>query len=123
MLKSRSADVWITRAKECGWYGLRGEGQGLGGKNGKVAINIEEIDATNHRHSAVTDDQYRGVNHPVFLGQERIVSAEDNEYVRKILSREDYYNLVGQLRIYFSDYSQEKTFYFASTAISVGMLI
>ena len=105
-IESDEAKNWVTNAQKCGW-------------SGGLAQEVDEDE------SAKEDDTNEDVGRygiSTFITQKRIMNERDDEYLRDTISREAYYELVGDPNPRFSDPTREMLFYVTATSFCFGLL-
>jgi len=105
-IESEEAKNWITNAKKCGWSN----------DMDKVEVH-SDIEEEKEEEEEEEEDA-----RPTFLRQRRIMSAQDDKYLQATISREAYYDLVGDPNPRFFDPDKEMFFLLTSTTVCFGLL-
>lgn len=104
-IESEEAKNWLTNAKKCGWSSEMNKVEGHSNLEEEKDEEEEEEDAS-----------------PTFLRQRRIMSAQDDKYLQATISREAYYDLIGDPNPRFFDPDKEMFFLLTSTTVCFGLL-
>ena len=100
-IESEEAKNWLTNAKKCGW-----------------SNDMDKVEV----HSDLEEEEEEEEASPTFLRQRRIMSAQDDKYLQATISREAYYDLIGDPNPRFSDPDKEMFFLLTSTTVCFGLL-
>lgn len=110
-IESEEAKNWLTNAKKCGWSS----------EMDKVEVH-SDLEEEKEEEEEDDEEEEEEDASPTFLRQRRIMSAQDDKYLQATISREAYYDLVGDPRPRFFDPDKEMFFLLTSTTVCFGLL-
>ncbi|KAL7554564.1 hypothetical protein ACHAWF_018022 [Thalassiosira exigua] len=111
----------VANAKECGWQGTSsGIKETLGGDD--QGARSDSCDANNDENDACDDDADENDSPTLVLWKKSFLSLQDEQYLKEMISPNQFHVIVGDPSPMFYDRKREAWFYVVITMFGFGVL-